>query len=41
MEMTRTDDSVQIVTGLWAMGFYEAKDAVKRMLEIAESGTKN
>ena len=41
MEMTRTDDSVQIVTGLWALGFYEAKDAVKRMLEIAESGTKN
>ena len=41
MEMTRTDDSVQIVTGLWAIGFYEAQDAVRRMLEIAESGTKN
>ena len=35
VEMTRTDDSVQIVTGLWAMGFYEAQDAVDRMLEIA------
>ena len=41
MEMTRTDDSVQIVTGLWALGFYEAQDAIRRMLEIAESGTKN
>ena len=39
--MTQTDDSVQIVTGLWALGFYEAKDAVSRMLEIVESGTKN
>ena len=41
VEMTRTDDSVQIVTGLWAMGFYEAQDAVDRMLEIAEDGSKN
>ena len=40
-KMTRTDDSMQIVTGLWALGFYEARDAVERMLEIAESGTKN
>ena len=40
-EMTQTDDSVQIVTGLWALGFYEAQDAVGRMLQIAESGTKN
>ena len=39
--MTQTDDSVQIVTGLWALGFYEAQDAIKRMLEIVESGTKN
>ena len=39
--MTRTDDSVQIVTGLWALGFYEAQDAVDRMLEIVENGTKN
>ena len=41
LEMTRTDDSVQIVTGLWAIGFYEARDAIKRMLEIAENGTQN
>ena len=40
-EMTQTDDSVQIVTGLWALGFYEAQDALGRMLQIAESGTKN
>ena len=40
-EMTQTDDSVQIVTGLWALGFYEAQDAVGRMLQIVESGTKN
>ena len=39
--MTRTDDSVQIVTGLWALGFYEARDAVDRMLEIVESGSRN
>ena len=41
LEMTKTDDSVQIVTGLWAIGFYEARDAIARMLEIVESGTKN
>ncbi len=41
LEMTQTDDSVQIVTGLWALGFYEAQDAVGRMLQIVESGTKN
>ena len=39
--MTQTDDSVQIVTGLWALGFYEAQDAIKRMLEIVESGSRN
>ena len=41
LEMTKTDDSVQIVIGLWALGFYEARDAVDRMLEIADTGTKN
>ena len=41
MDMTRTDDSMKIVTGLWALGFYEAQDAVARMLEIVETGTKN
>ncbi len=41
VEMTRTDDSMKIVTGLWALGFYEAQDAVARMLEIVETGTKN
>ena len=39
--MTQTDDSVEIVTGLWALGFYEARHAVDRMLEIVESGSKN
>ena len=39
--MTESQDSVEIVTGLWAMGFYEGKDAVERMLEIAREGTKN
>ena len=39
--MTRTDDSMRIVTGLWAMGFYEARDAIDRMMEIVESGTRN
>ena len=41
LEMTQTNDSVQIVTGLWAIGFHEAQDAVDRMLEIVQSGTKN
>ena len=41
LEMTQTDDSMRIVTGLWAIGFYEANDAVTRMMEIAETGTKN
>ena len=41
LQMTRTDDSVLIVTGLWALGFYEAGDAIDRMLEIVETGTKN
>ncbi len=41
VEMTRTEDSVLIVTGLWALGFAEARDATDRMTEIAASGTKN
>ena len=41
LAMTQTDDSMKIVTGLWALGFYEARDAISRMLEIVQSGTKN
>ena len=39
--MTESEDSVEIVTGLWALGFYEGQDAVDRMLEIADGGTRN
>ena len=40
LAMTETDDAVQIVTGLWALGFYEASDAVSRMAKIADEGTR-
>ena len=39
--MTESEDCVEIVTGLWAMGFYEGKDAVDRMAWIADHGTRN
>ncbi|MBQ1922333.1 MAG: hypothetical protein II189_00770, partial [Lachnospiraceae bacterium] len=40
LAMTETDDAVRIVTGLWALGFYEAGDAITRMARIADEGTK-
>ena len=41
LAMTESEDSVQLVTGLWAIGFYEVRDAVNRMLEIARTGSRN
>jgi len=40
-QMTESEDSVQLVTGLWAIGFYEVRDAVERMLEISRTGSRN
>lgn len=40
-EMTNTEDSVQIITGLWAMGAYEVEDAVAEILRIVEKGSRN
>lgn len=39
--MTDTNDSVQIMIGLWALGFYEVEDALAVMEHIAQNGTKN
>ena len=39
--MTESEDSVQLVTGLWAIGFYEVRDAAARMMEIARTGSRN
>ncbi len=36
-----TNDSVAVSVALWAMGFYEAEDAVCAMEELVEYGTKN
>ncbi len=35
------DDAVAINTALWALGFYEADDAVRAMGELVDHGTKN
>ncbi len=40
-KMIDTQDSMQIVIGLWAIGFYEVKDAIAEMKKIAASGTKS
>lgn len=39
--MTTTNDSVHIMTGLWALGFYEVEDALAEMERIAQNGTRN
>ncbi len=36
-----TDDSVAISAALWALGFYEAQDAVHAMGELIDYGSKN
>ncbi len=41
LAMTDSEDSVELVTGLWALGFYEVRDAVERMREIARTGSRN
>ncbi|MBR1851803.1 MAG: DUF4132 domain-containing protein [Lachnospiraceae bacterium] len=40
LRMLATDDSVQIITGLWALGFYDTKDAVEQMLRMVQEGTR-
>lgn len=40
-EFISTNDSIHIMIGLWALGFYEADDAVSEMKNITESGTRN
>lgn len=39
--MTATNDSVQIMIGLWALGFYEVEDALAVMEQLARTGTRN
>ncbi len=40
-EQLGTNDSIAISAALWALGFWEAEDAVAAMLELLEHGTKN
>lgn len=40
-QMTATNDSVQIMIGLWALGFYEVEDALDEMQRLAQNGTRN
>ncbi len=36
-----TNDSVAVSTALWALGFYEAEDAIQAMEKLVDHGTKN
>lgn len=40
-EQLRTEDSVAISCGLWAMGFYEANDAAAAIKELLDHGTRH
>ncbi|WP_347559908.1 DUF5724 domain-containing protein [Clostridium sp. AM58-1XD] len=40
-EQLATNDSVAISCGLWAKGFYDAKEAIKAEQKLIRSGTKN
>ncbi len=40
-EQLATNDSVAISCALWALGFYNAKDAMDAVISLAKSGTKN
>ncbi len=40
-ELTRTNDSVHIMIGLWALGFYEIFDAISVMRGYVEDGSRN
>lgn len=39
--MVESNDSIEIMTGLWSLAFYETKDAVETALRLVEKGTKN
>lgn len=41
MEYVKTNDSVLIMCGLWALGFHDVKEAIKVMDGYLENGTKN
>ena len=41
MEQFQTNDSIAISTGLWALGFEEANEAVQVMMRLINCGTKN
>lgn len=40
-QMLSTDDTIQMITALWAIGSYEVVDVVHMMIEIGHNGTKN
>ena len=40
-EQLQTEDAVAINTALWAIGFYEVKDAVAAMKELIDHGTRH
>lgn len=39
--MTETNDSIHIMIGLWALGFYEVEDALSVMERLADIGSRN
>ena len=41
IEFTKTNDSIQIMCGLWALGFYDIQDAIGVMDGFVTNGTKN
>mgnify|MGYP000660485868 CR=1 FL=1 len=40
-EFTRGNDSIEIIIGLWAIGFYDVEEAISIMEGYLESGTRN
>lgn len=40
-EQLQTEDAVAINTALWALGFYEVRDAIKAMEQLIDHGTRH
>jgi len=41
IEFTKSNDSIQIMCGLWTLGFYDIQNAIDVMDEFIANGTKN
>lgn len=40
-ELTKSNDSIEIMLGLWSLGFYEVKDAIQVMKGYLKNGSRN